>query len=233
MVPAVDQPLRSADQKKVRPSPRKRLLEAAGQIFADKGFDRATGKEICERAGMNTAAVNYYYGGMEGLYSAVLWEAHNRFVTFEAASAAIAGKKDARARLEAILDLAIRTITGPEFSDWPLRVLGREVAAPSSALIELRSQQIIPKSQLLRGIVGELTGLPEDHPAVARGCISVIAPCLMLLVFDRGTLKQVFPQFGFGADDAPALVHHLVQFALAGLSAVAAEVKKLSPHSKL
>jgi len=212
-------------------SPRQRLLEAAGHVFAGKGFDRATGKEICERAGMNTAAVNYYFGGMEGLYSAVVWEAHNRFVTFEAASAAIAGKKDAKARLAAILDLAVRTITGPEFSDWPLRVLGREVAAPSSALIELRSQQIIPKAGLLRGIVGELMGLPENHPAVARGCISVIAPCLMLLVFDRGTLKQVFPQFGFGADDAGALAHHLVQFALAGLSAVAAEFKIPSPHS--
>jgi AcrR family transcriptional regulator len=219
-------PKPGSKQEEERQSSRQRLLEAAGRVFAEKGFDRATGKEICERAGMNTAAVNYYYGGMEGLYSAVVWEAHNHFVTFEAASAAIAGKHDAKARLEAILHLAIRTITGPEFSDWPLRVLGREVAAPSSALLELRSQQIAPKARLLRGIVGELMGLPEDHPAVARGCISVIAPCLMLLVFDLGTLKQVFPQFGFGADDAPALAHHLVQFALAGLSAVAAEVRK-------
>src|SRR6266481_4278091 len=94
-------------------SPRTRLLEAAGQVFAEKGFDRATGKEICERAGTNTAAVNYYFGGMEGLYAAVVWEAHNRFVTFEAAAEAIAAKGDAKSRLETILDLVVRTITGP------------------------------------------------------------------------------------------------------------------------
>jgi AcrR family transcriptional regulator len=61
---------------------RQRLLEVAGQVFAEKGFDRTTGKEICERAGINTAAVNYYYSGIEGLYAAVVQEAHSRFVTF-------------------------------------------------------------------------------------------------------------------------------------------------------
>jgi AcrR family transcriptional regulator len=209
---------------------RERLLEAAGQVFAEKGFDRATGKEICEKAGTNTAAINYYFGGIKELYAAVVWEAHNRFVTFEAASAAIAGKGDAKARLEAILDLAVRTITGPEFTSWALRVLGREVVAPTSALDELRNQQIVPKSRLLKGIVGDLMGLPEDDPAVARGCISVIAPCLMMLVFDRGTLQQVFPQLGFGPENAKSLASHLIHFALAGLDAVGREARKSVNH---
>jgi AcrR family transcriptional regulator len=207
-------------RQRTKVTSRERLLEAAGQVFAEKGFDRATGKEICEKAGTNTAAINYYFGGMKELYAAVVWEAHNRFVTFEAASAAVAGKGDAKARLEAILDLAVHTIMGPEFTSWALRVLGREVVAPTSALDELRSQQIIPKARLLRGIVGELMGLPEDDPAVARGCISVIAPCLMMLLFDRGTLHQVFPQFGFGPESAETLAKHLAHFALAGLNAI-------------
>ena len=65
---------------------RAHLLETAGQIFAEKGFDRATGKEICKRARVNAAAVNYHFGGMEGLYEAVVWEAHNRLVTFDTRS---------------------------------------------------------------------------------------------------------------------------------------------------
>src|ERR1700679_1016390 len=68
---------------------RERLLEVAGQVFAEKGFDRTTGKEICELAGINTAAVNYYYGGIEGLYAAVVQEANSRFVTFGEAAGAI------------------------------------------------------------------------------------------------------------------------------------------------
>ena len=205
---------------------RQRLLETAGQVFAEKGFDRATGKEICERAGTNTAAVNYYFGGMDGLYAAVLHEAHSRFVTLDALSAAVAGKADARAKLEAILGLIIRTLTGPLVSSWALRVLGREIIAPSSALDVLREKEFLPKTRILRAIVGELMGLPEEHPAVARGCVSVMAPCFMLLLFDRRTLKRAFPTLGVAPEDAPALVRHLVQFALAGLSAVARDARE-------
>ena len=48
---------------------REQLLEAAGEVFAEKGYGRATSKEICERAGMNSASVNYYFAGVEPLYA--------------------------------------------------------------------------------------------------------------------------------------------------------------------
>jgi AcrR family transcriptional regulator len=207
-------------------STRRRLLEVAGQVFADKGFDRATGKEICERARANTAAVNYYFGGMEGLYVAVVQEAHSRLITFDALSAAVAGKVDAKAKLQAVIELLVRTLTGPAASSWVLRVIGREVVAPSPALDALRKKEMLPKTHILRSIVGELMGLPEDHPAVARGCISVIAPCFMLLVGDRRTLKRAFPNFGFASRDAAAVVSHMLRFALAGLAAVASDARK-------
>jgi hypothetical protein len=107
--------------------------------------------------------------------------------------------------------------------------MAREIVAPSPALDDVRKKEMLPKVRLLRGIVSELTGLPEDHPAVARGCVSVLAPCLMLLICDRGTLRRAFPGFGFAPEDAPSLLRHLVRFALAGLSAVAADAREDGP----
>ena len=38
-----------------------RVLNAAGPIFAEKGFKDATVREICSAAGVNLASVNYYF----------------------------------------------------------------------------------------------------------------------------------------------------------------------------
>ena len=209
-----------------RQNTRAQLLEAAGHLFAQKGFDRATGKEICELAGTNSAAINYYFGGMDGLYAAVLEEANNRLVSLQSLSSAVAAASDAKDKLRAIIELAVDKLTGPVSSSWVLGVIGRELVAPSPALDELRERQGIPKARILMSIVGELMGLPDDHPAVARGCLSIMAPRLMLLISDRLMLKRVFPNVDLGRRDAPALVRHMVEFALAGLAAVARDVRQ-------
>jgi AcrR family transcriptional regulator len=50
---------------------RDRILAAAAELFAQKGFQGATVREIARQARCNLAAVNYYYHGKETLYLAV------------------------------------------------------------------------------------------------------------------------------------------------------------------
>ena len=45
-----------------------RLIEAAGAVFAEKGFRAATIREIIHRAKANIAAVNYHFGDKEALF---------------------------------------------------------------------------------------------------------------------------------------------------------------------
>jgi AcrR family transcriptional regulator len=51
---------------------RQALLDRATDAFAENGFDRASVREITQRADVNQAAINYHFGGKEGLYREVL-----------------------------------------------------------------------------------------------------------------------------------------------------------------
>jgi AcrR family transcriptional regulator len=56
------------------PSERSRelLVQSAKRLFAWKGFEGATVREIADEAGVNIALVSYYFGGKEGLYRTCL-----------------------------------------------------------------------------------------------------------------------------------------------------------------
>lgn len=51
---------------------RAQLLEAARELFAQKGLDGVTVREIAGRAGVNVCLVSYYFDGKEGLYKECL-----------------------------------------------------------------------------------------------------------------------------------------------------------------
>src|SRR3954466_1210190 len=93
-------------------STREQLLENAGQVFSEKGYDGATGKEICERCGANAAAVVYHFGGMESLYREVLPEAPRRLAPSEALAAGVAKERDARRKLAIFIGMLASRITG-------------------------------------------------------------------------------------------------------------------------
>jgi AcrR family transcriptional regulator len=196
------------------------LIEVAGRIFADQGFDGATGQDICRRAGVNSAAIVYHFGGMAGLHRAVLEEAQRRLVRTETLVAAVRAERDPRRQLEAFLGLIVRALTSPVSQSWAGRLFSREWVTPSTVYGPAHDRALAARSRTLKSIVGALTGHPPSHPLVARGCISVMAPCALLLLVNRRKLRRLMPQLHIGAPSAPELTRHLVDFALAGLGAI-------------
>lgn len=51
---------------------RRRVLKAAERLFAERGFEATSVRAIVAKAGVNQAAVNYHFGGKDGLYREVL-----------------------------------------------------------------------------------------------------------------------------------------------------------------
>ena len=195
---------------------RRRILEVAGTIYAEQGVARTTSKDICARAGVNLAAVNYHFGSKDALYGAVLVEAHSQLVALEDLQRIAIGPGSPRARLERVLRLLLdRVATGRQ--PWGLKVLVHEMLAPSAQVPVLIRRAVKPKARLLFALVGEVLGVPQDHPAVQRAMLSAVLHCVVLLVAPRALRRDVLPALAAAPED---VVGDLVAFAMAGLSAL-------------
>ena len=49
-----------------------RILEAATALFARKGFDGTSIREICKSANVNLCMISYYWGGKQELYQGII-----------------------------------------------------------------------------------------------------------------------------------------------------------------
>src|ERR1700719_4583995 len=66
---------------------RDKILTAAGEVFAEQGFEGATIRAITERAGVNVAAVNYHFRDKAELYTRVVVDACSARTAFREAMA--------------------------------------------------------------------------------------------------------------------------------------------------
>jgi AcrR family transcriptional regulator len=190
----------------------------AGPLYAAKGYEGTTSREICATAGINLAAVNYHFGGKDGLYEAVLVEAHGQLVAIGDLEALARSDADPRAKLAALIGLFIQRAKGPALP-WALRVLVNEMmVAPSGHVDALLQRAVLPKIRLMRGIVASVLGVGDGEPLAQRALAFVVMPCIMLNIAPRDRLRQALPAL---AADPRALVDDMTAYALAGLASIA------------
>lgn len=195
-------------------STRAKLIDAAGRLFAERGYAGAASKAICAAAGTDLAAINYHFGSRDGLYRAVLREGHMHFVNLDELTALTCSAQSAAQKLERFIDAIVDGLIHDQ--GWHTRVCAREILAPSAHFGSLINDEVMPKFAQVAAIVSEFTGISVGDPALARCVVSVMAPCLMLLVIDRDSASPVQALL---SQPAAELATHLKRFALAGLEA--------------
>jgi AcrR family transcriptional regulator len=195
------------------PKTRERILLAAGEVFAECGFRKATVREICRRAKSNIAAVNYHFRDKERLYAAVLRHAHD-WAQAELPGPAARVDLPAAQRLHEFVRGFLRGMCSQDRPAWFGRLMAQELMEPTAALDEIVAQFMQPRRNLLTGIVGELLG-PQVSPAQASLCaVSIIGQCLHFH-FGRPIITRLNPDLAERLVDVEAIAEHITRFSLA------------------
>ena len=193
--------------------PRERLLDAAGAVFAERGFDGATIREITRAAGVNVAAVNYYFRDKDELYAATLRHAHTAACDLPYDREA---SMDAEERLHAFVENLLRRFLDPRRPRWHGQLMAREMAEPTRLFDQVVEEAFRPKCAWLQRALADLCGANFSSAELDYVATSIIGQCTFYRQ-NRAIIQRLFPAL-FAPDDlVPRLARHITDFSLAAV----------------
>lgn len=158
--------------------PRVRILSAAGQEFAEKGYEAATVRDICTAAGVNGAAVNYYFGDKQRLYIESVKHAHRERVRQVPPPDWLPGTPP-ETKLRDFVGNMIERMLGFDQPPWQVRLMLREILHPTDACRELVEDYIRPHFTMLVDILDELAAGSLSAAELRRVGLSVVGQCFL------------------------------------------------------
>jgi TetR/AcrR family transcriptional regulator, regulator of cefoperazone and chloramphenicol sensitivity len=207
---------------------RRRLLEVSAEIFAGKGFRKATVRDICGTAGTNIAAIHYHFGNKQALYNAVIQYAYQVEKAKFPSNQGIPPDAPADRRIHAFIrSLLLRVFQDGEVTTFA-KLMQREMVEPTPALRMLVESELFPLRLYLEGIVRSLTSDALDEDALRDVVLSITG---QFIVFHhlKPAIELLYPGFVMTESRIDAIAEHITQFSLAGLRSTVEHHAKQRP----
>ncbi|HYO80854.1 MAG TPA: CerR family C-terminal domain-containing protein [Bryobacteraceae bacterium] len=195
-----------------REDTRARLLETAGRLFAEHGYDSVTVRQICNEAGANIAAVNYHFGDKQSLYLEVV----TSVLQFPQRALERVGDGPPEQQLRRFITEYLTGLLRPEGSAWALRLVQLELARPTAALAQVVDNVIRPTERGLRNIIARITGLDPQSERVRMCAHSVIGQCLHYRHAEP-VFAHLWPDLWNQPERLQSVADHIASFSLHGL----------------
>jgi len=211
---------------------RKQLLEAAGQVFAERGFHQATIKEITDLAGASLASVNYHFKDKAELYAAVI-----RNVICDSSDLLLPDEKltgSPKEKLGQFLQHFMQHLLhkegcGSQCRWWERVLVAREIAQRSPTLDPLVEGVVRPLFMQLARLASDVAGRKFDEMQAALVTSSIMGQCLHYMDH-REIIARLYPRLKIPGD-AEMIAAHITKFSIAGIKA-AAGAKKTKQSTK-
>lgn len=194
---------------------RERILQAAGEVFAAKGYAGARVAEICRKAGANGAAVNYHFGGKKNLYVESWRHEFHASLDAHPIDGGVPPAAPPEERLRGRIEAMLRRALDPESRDFD--ILHKEMASSTGFLAEVKRECIEPIRRGMTDLVREILGPGADEERVRLCQMSVISQCLGPML--RRRRRKGAPAFPPLDVDVETLADHIARFSLAGMRA--------------
>lgn len=194
------------------------IMAAAAEIFAENGYRHGTIREIAKKAGVNIAAVNYYFGNKELLYQQVMnsWteDVFSKYPFLAPEDYSLKPEERMRRFIDSILGKLFDEESMPWFGKLFVRTVIDENQEQSQELVR---QIYRPSVDVLVEILKELA--PERTEEELFFMASNIIGQCVFYYSNRSMIRMVFSEEQEKLTNIKWLGEHITRFSLAAVTA--------------
>lgn len=183
-------------------------------MFAARGFQNVTVRELCTAANANLASINYHFGDKHGLYREVLDDAVQIMQETLAEAVAAGGDGDADMRLRAFITVFLRRVSSGR-APWIRQLMAHEMADPTDALTVVIENVIVPRSNYIHSLVREMLGDDVEDDVVVRCVMSVMAQFQAAMT--NPVTEHLVPELVHSPASIEELAVHIADFSVGGI----------------
>lgn len=196
-----------------------RLLKAAGQLFAKKGYKKTTVREICDKADANLASINYYFRGKDKLFTAVIkYVVEQIWIQFPVDYNFKHAKTPEEKLFHFIRNNLLRRYS-PEIPEWYNTLIRREIIGKTSEPAKLMFNKISSAREVCIGILEEIAEMKFDRETSEFCEGSVIGQVVHYIQSDYDSLLP-FDVSNVTNGDIDRIARHITEFSLGGLEKI-------------
>lgn len=197
------------DSKKTRA----RLIEAAGRLFAERGFAGAKVRDIVEAANLHLSAMNYHFGSKEGLYREVVREAC-QFSSIPSQARKQLLEGDPYTGLHHVVASTLEAYSASQEGDWQSAILAWELWKPSSMFEEIVREHLEADTKVIAQLVASATNTSPESEGVQFAVLTFFGLLDALRSYERA-LDTIAPQITTSQRTTNDLASRIVNLVLA------------------
>jgi len=219
--------MKLSKQSDAQPETRQRLLDAAGELFAEKGFGLAATREICRKAGTDVAAIHYHFGNKENLYEAVLRYADTLLSDAlpELSSSPQLSRED---RLRHMIEWVLNQCFAQGQPAWRWKFIEQATVELTPSLELFFKSRILPMYGAMDSICREFLGKSASKRQVRFATRSILGQCFYYRHF-RALINATEAGETFSSEGLHDLTEHITEFSIAGLKSLARQLRTKQP----
>lgn len=199
---------------------RDKILDTASEIFAEKGYQNTTVRDICQKADTYQLSINYHFGNKENLFKEVLLNTYQN--THETDLIEKTKFFPPEKQLEEVIRIRVKSVFSDGKEGLYFKIIAKEISSNYNFIVEIMNDPLLEYLKFTRGIFDKLSEHKLDEFGL-NYCVYLLMSHISALTLHEKARLILFDTCKPDEEQFEMFIQYIKKFICAGVERMKAD----------